>query len=66
MITNPEEWMKFEDDFNANNKIDFVKKIEMFEKMEELARELKTFPRKNPLEGIEHKILLAKILNSHG
>lgn len=66
MITNPEIWKQFEDDFNANQKVDFVKNLETFQKMLELARELKVFPRKDPLEGIETKILLAKILNSHG
>ncbi len=33
--------------------------------MLELARELKVFPRKDPLEGIEYKIRLARILNGH-
>ncbi|TAL67335.1 MAG: hypothetical protein EPN82_15290 [Bacteroidetes bacterium] len=66
MIINPEKWKQFEDDYNANHKIDFSKNLEIFEKMLEMARELKVFPRKDPLEGLEHKIRLAKILNSHG
>ncbi|MBI5325019.1 MAG: hypothetical protein HZB41_07090 [Ignavibacteriae bacterium] len=65
MITNAEEWKQFEDNYNANQKIDFYKNLETFNKMLELAIELKVFPKKNPLEGIEYKIHLARILNGY-
>jgi len=41
------------------------KRFEIMEKMVELAREVGVWPPKDPLEGIEVDIWIAKVINSY-
>ncbi|MCS7144149.1 MAG: hypothetical protein NZ879_03925 [Archaeoglobaceae archaeon] len=47
------EFEKFEKKFIAEEKVDFIKNIEIFENLLRFAREMKKLPPENPLEGIE-------------
>lgn len=42
---------------------DYIRNLRLYEAMYEHARRLGVFPLKNPLEGIEHDIHLARALN---
>ncbi|MCD6121258.1 MAG: hypothetical protein J7K04_05425 [Spirochaetales bacterium] len=65
MIKNPAAIKKLEDEFiKKEGKIPFEKSLEIYEAMWREAVSLGIFPPKNPLEGIEKDIKLAKILNS--
>ena len=64
MIIRTEELQDFENDQIRLEKADLLKNLEIVEAMYELAVTLGAFPLKNPLEGIENKIWLAKVINS--
>jgi hypothetical protein len=53
----------FEKEQIQNSKPDFFKNLRIFEALYEEAKQLGVFPLKNPLEGIEVDIGLAKVLN---
>ncbi len=56
---------KFEDDLcKKEGPLPYSKTLEIFEQMWEETVALKVFPTKNPLEGIEVDIRMAKILNT--
>ncbi len=63
MIKNPEILQQFEDHLISSTPVDFEKNRAIAESLLELARALGTFPPADPLEGIEVKIRLARILN---
>lgn len=64
MIKNPEYFRKFENFFIANQKLSYEKALKMFESMWEECISLGVLPAKNPLEGLETDIKVARILNS--
>ncbi len=65
MIKHPEVFKKFEDDFiRGDGKLSFGSSIKLFAYMWNEASNLGVFPPKDPLEGIEVDIRIAKTLNS--
>jgi hypothetical protein len=65
MIKHPEVFKKFEDDFiRDDGKLSFDSAIKLFTYMWNEASNLGVFPAKDPLEGIEVDIQIAKTLNS--
>ena len=64
MIKDPVYFRNFEKAFIADDKISYGKAIKMLESMWEEGLALGILPFKNPLEGIETDIRIAKVLNS--
>lgn len=64
MVKNYQELQKFERDLIASEKADYRKNFRIVEAMYQEALELGIFPLKNPLEGIEVDIKIAKAVNS--
>jgi len=64
MVKNYRELQKFERDLIASEKPDYRKNFRIMEAMYREALELGIFPLKNPFEGIEVKIKIAKVVNS--
>ena len=65
MIKHPEVYKKFEDDFIRNDgKLSFGSAIRLYAHMWNEASNFGVFPPKDPLEGIEVDIRIAKTLNS--
>ncbi len=64
MVKNTKILEKFERDYVAANKQSYAGKLKIYEALYKEARRFGALPLKNPLEGIEHVIKLAKALNS--
>ena len=64
MIKNPHILEQFEREQLRKHKPDYDKNIKVFNEMYRYALSIGTLPLKNPLEGIELKIKIARILNS--
>ena len=64
MIKDPDKIRKFENDLIRREKVDIQKNFQIFEAMYEEAVALGLLPLKDPLEGIEIKIKIAKAINS--
>ncbi|MBL7661853.1 hypothetical protein JNK13_03770 [bacterium] len=64
MIKNPQMLEQFERDLISQTPVDLAQNFQLINSMYELAHALGVFPLKNPLEGIEDDIALAKALNS--
>ncbi len=60
MIKNYKLFEKFEKEFKKKEKLTIEEKYEIYNAMYEEAVELGIFPLKNPLEGIEVDIKIAK------
>ncbi len=65
MITNRQKWEAWERDFQKSQPVDFQKNLKLVEEMLAEAQLLGALPPNNPLEGIEVKIRLARIINVH-
>ena len=63
MIKNPDLLEQFEKEYLRKEPPDFYRNLKIYEAMYEEACLLGVFPLKEPLEGIDEKILLAKALN---
>jgi hypothetical protein len=63
MIKRTSTLAAFEKEHMQKSKPDFYKNLRIFEALYEEARQLGIFPLKDPLEGIEVDIGLAKALN---
>ncbi len=63
MIRNRVVWEKWERDFVASEPPDFWKNLRLVEEMYAHARALGVFPLANPMEGLETKLWLAKVIN---
>ena len=63
MIKN--SWMleQHKKDFFRKDTPDFFRNLSIYDALYEEARELGIFPLKNPMEGLERKIFIAKVLN---
>jgi hypothetical protein len=64
MIKDKKVWEEFENELVKSERPDFEQNLKIFEMMLEHARAMKVFPLKNPLEGIETKIKMVKIIHS--
>ncbi|MCX5783854.1 MAG: hypothetical protein NTW04_05400 [Elusimicrobia bacterium] len=63
MVKNPHLLAQFEREYIRNQPLDYAKNMKIFEAMYNEAVALGILPSKDPLEGIEDKIRLVKILN---
>jgi len=64
MVKNSKVLEKFERDYVSSRKQSYTTNLKIYEALFKEARKLGTLPLKNPLEGIETVIKLAKALNS--
>jgi hypothetical protein len=64
MVKDYQELQKFERSLIASEKPDYRKNFRILEEMYQEALELGIFPLKNPLDGIEVDIKIAKVVNS--
>lgn len=64
MIKNPGLLQKFEDEFTQQEKPDFLKNLRLMDTMYREAVSLGIIPLKDPLEGVEIDIKIAKVINS--
>lgn len=64
MIKNYSLLQKFENSFIKNEPMSFDKALRLFTALYNEAKTLGVFPPKDPLEGIEVDIKIAKIVNS--
>lgn len=64
MVKNPKLLGIFEDEELRKERLPYKEALKIFEAMWKEAVNLGIFPPKNPLEGIEDDIRLARILNS--
>jgi len=55
---------RFEKDLKIREKADYFKNLKIFEEMFKEAVYLNAFPLKDPLEGIEVDIKIAKVINN--
>jgi len=60
MIKDKKFYQEFEDEFLRNEKLTLDEKFRIYDEMYLWAKELGVFPLKDPLEGIEDDIKLAK------
>jgi len=63
MVKNPGKWRAFEDGLLKREKADIARNFEILDALYEEARALGAFPPKDPLEGLEVKIKIARTLN---
>lgn len=63
MITNKKFWEEWEKNYIASSKSDYLQNLAIVESMLDEAIILGVFPLKNPLEGIETDIKVARIIN---
>ncbi len=64
MVKNPRLLVRFENEELKKEKLSYREALKLFEAMWREAVSLGVLPLKDPLEGIETDIKLAKILNS--
>ena len=64
MIKDKKIWQKFEAEFTRNENLTIEQKFKILEAMLEEAKSLGVWPPKDPLEGIEVDIKLAKAINA--
>ncbi len=64
MITNPKKLRKFEQNLLKTETTSISQKFRLMDEMFKEARSLRVFPLKNPLEGLETDIKVAKVVNS--
>jgi len=64
MIKNPELLSEFEDKFIKDETLSFDQAIKLITSMWNEGKNLGVLPPKDPLEGIEVDIRIAKVLNS--
>ena len=64
MIKNPDKVQKFEQDLIRKEKVNIQRNFQIFEAMYKEAVTLGIIPLKDPLEGIEIDIKIARVINS--
>ena len=64
MIKNPKTLENFEKKYIKENNLTFKEKLEIYESLWAEALLMQVLPLKDPLEGIETDIKIARILNS--
>ena len=63
MIKDVALWEAWEREYLASEPVDIARNLALLDAMYEWARSLGVFPPTDPLEGIEVKIRMARILN---
>lgn len=63
MIKNVPMWEAWEDEYHRRTPVDFKKNLAIFEALYEHAVALGVWNKRGPLEGLESRIELARILN---
>ena len=63
MIKNSKRWQEFQDEFLQKNTLSYNTSLKLLDGMWEMAVALGVFPPKDPLEGIDVDIQVARILN---
>lgn len=63
MVKNPEILKEFEDNYTREYSASISERFKIFDEMMQYAIKMGAFPRKDPLEGIETVIELARILH---
>jgi len=63
MIRNVEKWLQWEEGYIASEPSSHIENLRLADSMIELATRLGVFPPADPLDGLDHKIRLAKALN---
>jgi hypothetical protein len=63
MIRDQKLWQEWEKEYLKKERVDFVQNLELLDAMYEEARALKLFSSRDPLEGLEIKIELARAVN---
>ena len=63
MIKDPQAWENWEKKFKAKEPIDIARNLRLLDSMFESARFFHSLPPSNPLEGLEIKIHLARVIN---
>lgn len=63
MIRDAERFAQWERAYLRSEPVDFFKNLRLVDALYAEARALGIFPLKNPLDGLEVKIRLAKVLN---
>lgn len=66
MIRDAKRLKEWEDDYRRSERADFFQNLRLYEALYREARALGIFPLKDPLEGLQGKIRLAKALNVSG
>jgi hypothetical protein len=64
MITNRREFEKFEKDVIKNDKVDLHKNLAILNALYEEAVALGVFPLKDPLDGLDVDLKIARVVNS--
>ncbi|MBU1298560.1 MAG: hypothetical protein KJ963_00765 [Bacteroidetes bacterium] len=64
MLTNPKIFEEFEKNLLKSEQVDYFKNLSIFEEMLKEVIYLNILPLKNPLDGIETDIKIARILNN--
>jgi len=65
MIRDAALWERFEAEWQRCQKPNLEENLRVFEVLLEHARALGVWPPEDPLEGIEHDIALAKVVNTY-
>ena len=63
MIKDVQAWEKWEKEQRKNDPIDLALNLKILDSMFESARHFHLFPSPDPLEGVDLKIYLARVLN---
>lgn len=63
MIRDVKLWQQWEDDYLRSTPLTLEQKLALLEAMYQEARALGVFPLADPLEGLEVKIHLARVIN---
>jgi hypothetical protein len=64
MVKNSTRLKDFEDNFIRQDQSNMTKNLQLLDSLYKEAKALSVFPLRNPLEGIEIDIKLAKVINS--
>lgn len=64
MILNNKKWRKFEQGLIKNDKTSLSSNLKIMDELYKEAVSLKVFPLKDPLDGLDVLIRIAKVLNS--
>ena len=65
MIKDSKMWQKWEAEWQKSRPADFEENIKVFEELINIAREMNKWPPKDPLEGIEVDLRIAKAINTY-
>jgi len=63
MIRDAIKWQRWEEEYMASETTSHAENLRLADSMVALAIQLGTFPPADPLDGLDHKIRLAKALN---